>query len=319
MTVKMITDQTDRYAELEKELQYFKEMYEIEKETNELNEIKLAELNSLNAQDLKKHEREKLELQAKLRRLENATNMQRTNDTANAVFRQRIQQLELEVTSLTDRVRIAENMATKLEEDCRAKDFKIREQQKEYDICLSKCNALELMLMSNSQMDNSISINSVAGDHGDGSEGLGNTQTQDYIDKHSPNTDTTCDTVPDSPINSRAELKHTENSPYSLQLNGHDRNSNCTSNFQLNGFFVSLPEFVDVNVARNFCQQHPNSIDGLLKLAEMIRTIRNENHVLKTSISLDGVGRTPLAVLTGKDKVKDLQRLLAELNCRPNA
>ncbi|KAI6188710.1 hypothetical protein M3Y98_00383200 [Aphelenchoides besseyi] len=282
MTVKMITDQTDRYAELEKELQYFKEMYEIEKETNELNEIKLAELNSLNAQDLKKHEREKLELQAKLRRLENATNMQRTNDTANAVFRQRIQQLELEVTSLTDRVRIAENMATKLEEDCRAKDFKIREQQKEYDICLSKCNALELMLMSNSQMDNSISINSVAGDHGDGSEGLGNTQTQDYIDKHSPNTDTTCDTVPDSPINSRAELKHTENSPYSLQLN-----------------------------------EHPNSIDGLLKLAEMIRTIRNENHVLKTSISLDGVGRTPLAVLTGKDK--DLQRLLAELNCRPNA
>ncbi|KAI6218430.1 hypothetical protein M3Y95_01163300 [Aphelenchoides besseyi] len=312
----MVTEQSDRYADLEKELQYFKEMYEMEKETNELNEIKLAELNSLNAQDLKKHEHEKLELQAKLRRLENAANMQRTNDTANAVFRQRIQQLELEVSSLTDRVRIAENMATKLEEDCRAKDFKIREQQKEYDICLSKCNALELMLMSNSQMDNSISINSATGDHVDGSEGL---QTQDYVDKHSPNTDTTCDTVPDSPINSRAELKHTENSPYSLQLNGHDRNSNCTSNFQLNGFSVSLPEFVDVNVARNFCQQHPNSIDGLLKLAEMIRTIRNENHVLKTSISLDGVGRTPLAVLTGKDKVKDLQRLLAELNCRPNA
>jgi hypothetical protein len=47
----------------------------MEKETNELNEIKLKELDSLNAQDRQKFEREIADLRAKCRRLEQTQNV----------------------------------------------------------------------------------------------------------------------------------------------------------------------------------------------------------------------------------------------------
>ncbi|KAI6239140.1 hypothetical protein M3Y99_00617600 [Aphelenchoides fujianensis] len=281
----MATNRDNRCAELEQELQYYKEMYEIEKETNELNEIKLAELNSLNAQDRQRYERELVDLRAKMRRLENSLHNQKSSESA--------------VASLTERVRIAENAATKLEEDCRVKDFKIREQQKDYDLCLSKCNALELMVMTTSQIDGSISINHSVGDPFEGVESPSNGHLRDE-DKHSPNTDTTCDTLPESPaITTRRS-----------------RSTTATTR----GPFISVPKFVDINGARAFCEEHSDNVEALLLFADMIRSVRSENHGLKSSRSMDSTsGRIPLAVIGSLESIKDLQRRFAELAPRPNA
>jgi hypothetical protein len=73
------TTMTDskRISELEAELQYYKEMYEIEKESNELNDIKLKEFDLMNAQDRQRHEREMTDMRAKLRKLELSLNVSR--------------------------------------------------------------------------------------------------------------------------------------------------------------------------------------------------------------------------------------------------
>jgi len=327
----------ERLDEVEKELQYYKEMFEIEKETNELNEIKLKELDLMNTQDRQKHEREMSDLKLKFRRLETSLNAQKTNESASNAFRQRIRQLEVEVSSLTERVRIAENLATKYEEDCRAKDFKIREQVKDYEICLSKCNALELMLMSNSQMESSISLGqSITADGGDHALDSPNGKVLNFgdyvVDKHcSPNTDTTCDTAPQSP-----SIVDEQRKSDSLNVNGFD---NAKKNATVNGTshsngkteclsvqnkeiqasaenFPNFSNFLDLDKARTYCQSHPSDVENLLKFAEMVKLVRAaDNETYKSNRLSDGgsSGRIPLAVMSGMDYLRDLQRHFSEL------
>ncbi|KAI6177604.1 hypothetical protein M3Y97_00925700 [Aphelenchoides bicaudatus] len=317
-------------AELEKELQYYKEMYEIEKETNELNEIKLKELDSLNAQDKQKYERELTDWKLKYRKLETSQSTQKTNETASQALRQRIRQLENEITSLTDRVRIAENSATKLEEDCRAKEFKIKEQQKDYEICLSKCNALELMLMTQSQMDGSISLGqSMCADVSEPTCESPNGKVLNFgeyaVDKHcSPNTDTTCDTAPQSPSlvenNKEALNGFSNDTPTALpnktaKLNGktdHKNGSETAENFP------NFSNFLELDKARAYCQTNQNDVESLLKFADMVRAVRmadDDTFAAKPSrrSETSATGRIPLAVMSGMDYLRDLQRHFSEL------
>ena len=82
----------------------------------------------------------------------------------------------------------------------------------------------------------------------------------------------------------------------------------------------------DVNTARKFCNgllifktsfcvykanvlENPNSVEGLLRFAELIRTVRKDGATINTSQSFDSAsGRTPLAVLSARDMINVRRR-----------
>ncbi|CAD5219221.1 unnamed protein product [Bursaphelenchus xylophilus] len=327
----------DRVSKLEQELNYYKELYELEKETNELNDMKLKELNVANTQDRQKFEMERYKLKAEIRKLETERDRRKEDDSASTLYRQRIHQLEKEVNNLHERVRIAENMATKLEETCRAKDFEYSELQKDYELCLARCNALELQLMSMSQNFDSTSLsNSVLSLNGDlhhtskglGSESLRASESEDTPSQNGHPTPVPSPPLP-SPNNGATENSSEENENPSPIQHLKAQLAKRISENSTDGLHVLKD--VDMNMARTYCEAHPNDIDALLRFADLIRTIRFDS--LKGNVSnLDSKSaplerrsapspsRIPRAVQMGMDSLKDLQRRFNELTTnRPSA
>ncbi|CAD5213687.1 unnamed protein product [Bursaphelenchus okinawaensis] len=302
----------DRIAKLEQELSYYKELYEVEKETNELNDIKIKELNMANNQDRQKFEMERYKLKNDIRKLETERDRRKEDDSASTLYRQRIHQLEKEVNNLHERVRIAENMATKLEETCRAKDFEYAELQKDYELCLARCNALELQLMSMSQnFDSSSLSNSVLSLNAtdkEPSDSLRPSESEDTPSQNGHPTPVPSPPLP-SPNNGANSSAENENPSPIEQLK-----AQLTKRVSDEGHVL---KDVDMNMARNYCESHPNDIDALLRFADLIRTIRFDS--LKTNVptldksplerrSAPSPSRIPRAVQMGMDSLKSLRK-----------